>query len=402
MSLFKYKAINEEGKRLEGEFSANSKNEVVTMIRENGYLPLKVEEKIQGKEIKFGDYFSKVKNKDLAVFCRQFSTLLDAGSDILNCIELLRKQSTNKKIKVSLDSIYEDIQKGRTLSGAMDNFTDIYPKILVNMIASGEETGQLSSVMERMAEQFERESRIESKIKGALIYPIILVIVSIAVIIFLLTFVMPTFVEMFESSGVELPGPTKALLGLSSGIKKYWYIVLIVIIGIVFGFRSFIKTDKGIKRLDQLKVTMPGIKNTNKKIITMRFSRGLATTLYSGVSMINAIEIVAKVVGNKLIEEKLMIAREKVVKGVTLNEALNDIEEFPPMLTAMVRIGEESGAIDTILDKTAKFYEQEVEEALQRLTTMIEPIMILIMGVFIGAIVIAMVMPMFDMFKTVT
>lgn len=402
MSLFKYKAINGEGKRLEGEFSANSKNEVVAMIRENGYMPLKVEEKVESRNIQLGDYFSKVKIKDLYIFCRQFATLLDAGSDILNSVNLLRKETSNKKIKKSLDKIYEDIQKGHTLSGAMDSFQDIYPKLLVNMIASGEETGQLSSVIERMAEQFERENKIEGKIKGALTYPLVLVFASIAVVIFLVTFVMPTFVGMFEGSGVELPAPTRVVMAISGGITKYWYIILFVVISVGFAFKTFAKSEKGKKQIDKLKFSIPIVEKTTKNIMALRFSRGLATTLYSGVTMISSIEIVSRVLDNKLVEDKLMMAREKLVKGIALNEALKDIEEFPPMLLAMVKIGEESGAIDTILDKTAKFYEQEVEESLQKLTTMIEPIMILVVGVLIGGIVIAMLLPMFDMFQTVS
>lgn len=401
MPLFKYKAMSEGGKRIEGEFTANAENEVLAMIRENGYYPIIIEEKLSRKEITFSQSFTRIKAKDLAVFCRQVSTLLEAGADMLNTVNLLRKQSENKKLQNSLDQIYEDIQKGFTLSSAMRKFEYIYPSLLINMVASGEETGQLGSVFEKMAEQFERDTRINGKIKGALVYPAILSVMSIGIVIFLLTFIMPTFVDMFTGSGVELPAPTQFVINLSEGIKKYWYIIIIVIGMAAYAIRVFIRTEEGGKQFDRLKLNLPLIKSTSRKILTMRFARGLSTTLYSGLTMVNALEIVAKVIDNKLIETKLNYIREKVIKGVPLNEALESIEEFPPMLTAMVKIGEESGAIDNILDKTAKFYEQEVEEALQRLTTMIEPIMILIMGVLIGGIVIAMILPMFDMFQTV-
>lgn len=401
MPLFKYKAMTELGKRIEGEFSANTKNEVLAMIRENGFYPILIEEKIQGKDIRFGDSFTKVTAKDLAVFCRQFATLLEAGADILNTVNLIRKQCENKKLKASLNQIHEEIQKGYTLSSIMSKFEDIFPRLLVNMVASGEETGQLASVMNKMAEQFERENKINGKIKGALVYPIILSIISIGAVVLLLTVVMPTFVGMFEGSGTELPGPTKFVMNLSDGIRRNWYIILIVGVIITICLRIFIKTDKGGRYIDKLKLNLPFIKSTTRKIATMRFARGLATTLYSGVTMVTAIEIVARIMDNRLMEAKLNFVREKVVKGIPLNEALHSIEEFPPMLIAMVKIGEESGAIDSILDKTATFYEQEVEEAMQKLTTMIEPIMILVMGVLIGGIVIAMIMPMFEMFNTV-
>lgn len=401
MPLFKYKAMTEVGKKVQGEFTANNKNEVIAMIRENRFFPISVEEKNKSKEINFGQFLSKVKTKDLAIFCRQFSSLLDAGSDILNSIDLLKKQTENKKMQSSLEEIHEEIQKGYTLSEAMSKFKDIYPSLLVNMIESGEETGQLSLIMERMADQYERENKINSKIRGALTYPIILIFVSIIMVTFLLTFIMPTFVGMFESSGVELPGPTKAVMTMSNGIKNYWYLIIIFIVLLIGGIKNFVKTEKGSKGIDGLKLKFPGLQKTTKKIITMRFARGLSTTLYSGISMIKAIEIVSKIVGNKLIELKLMNAREKVIKGIMLNEALQDIKEFPLMLIAMVKIGEESGSIDNILEKTAQFYEQEVEESLQRMTTLIEPILILIMGLLVGFIVIAMAMPMFDMFKTV-
>ncbi|KEH92179.1 type II secretion system F family protein [Clostridium novyi] len=401
MAIFKYKAMNKEGRFLEGEVNASSTNEVVAIIRGRDYLPVRIEEKVESKKIDIAKSFAKVKSKDLAVFCRQFATLLDAGADILNSVDLLRKQAENPKLKDSLEVVYEEIQKGYTLSSCMDKFKDVYPKLLVNMVRSGEEIGQLGSVMEKMAEQYEREHRINSKIKGAFMYPIILIIVCVSAVTFLLTCVMPTFVQMFEDSGVELPGPTKVVMGISNGVKEHWYIILLVIIFIFGGLKAFAKREEGAKIIDKMKLQFPGVKKTMRKIVAMRFSRGLSTTLYSGVSMINALSIVSRVIDNKLIEVKIMKARESVIKGITLSESLRDITEFPEMLFAMTKIGEESGRLDDILEKTATFYEQEVEESLEKMTSMMEPILIVIMGILIGAIVVAMAMPMFDMFKTV-
>ncbi|MCY6355052.1 type II secretion system F family protein [Clostridium sp. ZS2-4] len=401
MPLFKYKAMDEKGKKIQGEFSANNKNEVLAMIRENTYYPLYVEEKVKSKEIDLADVFSKVKIKDLAVFCRQFATLHEAGSDMLNSVNLLRKQSSNKKIRDSLHYIYEDIQKGSTLSSAMKKFENVYPRMLINMIESGEETGTLGIILERMAEQYEKDNKINSKIKGALIYPIILLIASAGVVTFLLTFIMPTFMTMFEGSNMELPGPTKAVMAISSAITNYWYIILLVILLFVLGINIYAKTSLGAKNVDKLKLNFPFIKSINRKIVTLRFTRGLSTILYSGVTMVSALEIVSRVIDNKMVEDTLMEIREKVVKGITLNQAMEHTYIFPTMVISMIKIGEESGSLDDILEKTARFYEQEVEEALSKLTAMVEPILILVVGVLIGFIVIAMMMPMFDMYNSI-
>lgn len=401
MPLFKYKAMDKKGKKIEGQFTANNKNEVLAMIRENDYYPLYVEEKIHSKEIDLADAFSKVKVKDLGVFCRQFATLHEAGSDMLNSVNLLRKQATNKKMRLSLNEIYEEIQKGSTLSSSMKKHEDVYPKLLVNMIESGEETGSLGLVLERMAEQYEKDNKINSKIKKAMIYPTILIIASMSVVVFLLTFVMPTFVGMFEGGGIELPGPTKAVMALSSGIKNYWYLIFIVILLIVMAIRMYRATPQGARNLDKFKLNFPIIRTTNRKIVTLRFTRGLATILYSGVVMVSALEIVSKVLDNRMVEDTLMEIREKVVKGVQLNEALEQTDIFPSMVISMIKIGEESGSLDDILEKTAKFYEQEVEEDLEKMTAMIEPILILVVGLIIGFIVIAMMLPMFDMYGAI-
>ncbi|MCY6484580.1 type II secretion system F family protein [Clostridium aestuarii] len=401
MPLFKYKAVNKQGKKVDGRFSANSKNEVLAMIRENSYYPVAIQEVEETKEIDLAAIFSKIKAKDLAVFCRQFYTLLNAGADILNSIQILKQQTQNKRMKASLEDIYEEIQKGSTLSSAFKKYQDVYPELLINMIQSGEDTGNLSTVIERMSEHYEKENNINRKIRGAMVYPIILSVVSVGVIIFLLTFVMPQFVSMFQGSGVELPPITKTMLNISNYIKNYWYIIILFVVLSITILKVLAKTVSGERIIETVKLNFPLIKNTNKKIITSRFARSLSTTLISGVSIINAVEVVSRVVGNKLVEKKLLTAREKITKGMPLAEAIKDIESFPPMLVAMVKIGEESGALDDILEKTADFYDGEVEEALQKLTTMIEPLMILIMGAIVGFIVISMMLPMFDMFKTV-
>ncbi|MCY6959302.1 type II secretion system F family protein [Clostridium brassicae] len=401
MPLFKYEAMNKKGEKIHGEFIANNKSEVLAMIRENNYYPILVQEKSSKKEIEFSLKLKKVKAKDLAIFCRQLCTLLQAGMDILNSINVLKKQTENSKMRKSLQVVYEEIQKGVSLSQSLKKFEDVYPPLLINMIEAGEETGRLDVIIERMSKHYERENKINNKLKIALVYPIILIIASITVVTFLLTYVMPTFISMFEGNNVELPGPTKVIIAMSNGIKLYWYLILLFIIIIILIIRSLLKRENGKIKFDSIKLKMPLIGNTFIKIISARFTRGLATVLSSGITMISAIEIVSKILGNSLVEKQLMNSREKVVKGITLGEAIGNIESLPPMVNAMIKIGEESGALDEVLDKTADFYEEEVEQALTKMTAIIEPILILIMGLIIGFIVIAMVMPMFDMYNAI-
>lgn len=399
MSSFKYKAMTEGGKKVEDKINAATREEVLNIMREKKLYPLSIIEVAEKKEINISNIFNRVKAKDLSIFCRQLYTLLDAGSDILNSVNILRQQSENKRMKESLNGVYEDIQKGLTLSEAMRNYRNIYPELLVNMIESGEQTGNLSAVIQRMTDYYEKENKLNSKIKGAMVYPIFLGILSIGVVSFLLAFVMPTFTGMFQGNGVELPGITKAMLAISSAMKNYWYIITISIILISISLSAYFKTVKGSRLLGNIKLKLPIIKTTSSKIITSRFTRNLSTILASGVSMIRAIEIVSIVLGNRVVEEELLRARDEVMKGVLLADAIKNIKAFPPMLIAMVKIGEESGQLDEILEKTADFYDQEVEERLSKMVTLIEPMMILIMGLIVGFIVIAMVLPMFDMYS---
>ncbi|MBU3127727.1 type II secretion system F family protein [Clostridium tagluense] len=401
MITFKYKVMNQKGEKIEGTFKANSKNEVLAMIEDNSYYPIEIKEVLEREQQDLFESFSKVKTKDLYIFCRQFHTMINAGANISNALDVLRKQTANKKLKKCLNEAYDDVQKGISLSEALAKHNDVFPDLLVNMINTGEVSGNLDIIMSRMASHFEKENKINNQLKSAMVYPMVLAGLSVVVVVFLLTFIMPTFVGMFEGSGVELPVPTRIVMGLSKFIRTKWYILLIVIGGGIYGMKTYAKTPAGRLSLDGLKLKLPIIKDTTEKVIVSRFTRTLATVLASGVPLVQALDVVQKVVGNKVAEKNLGQVKEKVLKGVSLGEALGETTIFPVMLHSMIKIGEESGSLDDILDKTANFYDEELEAALKRMTTMIEPLMIIIMGVLIGFIVIAMMMPMFDMFKTV-
>ena len=402
MATYKYSAVDSLGKKIEGIYEANTKDEVLLMLRQSNNFPIKIEEnQAVSKDIDFSKYFQKVKTKDIAIFCRQFYTLLNSGITIINCLQILQRQTENKKFAHVIGEVYEAVQKGLTFSEGLKRHRDVFPELLIYMVEAGEVSGNLDVIMDRMAIHFEKENRINNKIKGAMAYPIVLSVVAVTIVVFLLTFVMPTFVGMFKSSGVVLPLPTRILLSISDIITHYWYLIFLLIFSLTYFLGKYIKSDIGRTSIDGIKFKIPIIRGVTQKIVTSRFTRTLSTLLSSGVPLIQALEVVSRIVGNKLVEKGIVKAQDDVKKGVELAVPIENMGVFPPMAVSMIRIGEESGALDDILEKTANFYDDEVETALQTMTTLLEPIMILVMGVVVGGIVIAMMLPIFDMMNTI-
>lgn len=397
--VFKYKAATENGEVIEGIYEADSAEAVSEMLKRKNYYVISLQ---KTRSIKLETAFKpKVKTKDIAVFCRQFHAMLKAGINLVTCLDIMRTQLTNKTLKEAVGEMYEDIQKGLNLSAAMMKHSDVFPSLLISMIEAGEVSGNLDEMMERMAEFYEKESSLERKIKGAMVYPIILMVVTVAVVIFLVTSVMPTFITVFEDSDTPLPAPTQLLLKLSDSLTSYWYIYIAVIVLLILFIRSWGKTDKGRIFIDNLKLKLPVFGPTNVQIITSRFTRTFATLLSSGISLVQAFDAVIRIVGNKVVEERLVEAKDKVVKGTPLSLAIKATGIFPPMLDSMLRVGEESGALDDALQRTADYYDDEVDYAVEKMTTAFEPILIVFMGVVVGFVVIAMMMPMFDMIGAV-
>lgn len=400
MPKFKYRAMNEAGERIEGTYEAASKDLVMDMISTNNYYPLKIEELNEGTKIDFSSMV-RVKTKDIAIFCRQFYTMLDAGLSINSALHILAEQITNKKLRSALVKVEEEVRKGATLSEAMKEQKQIFPELLVNMVETGEVSGNLDSIMLRMSNHYEKENKINNKIKNAMIYPIVLAIVAISVITIILVFVMPIFVEMFTSSGVQLPTSTKILLGLSSELRNNYILVLLSLTAIIFLIRYYLKTDNGELFINKVKLSFPIIKGLNEKIVVSRFTRTLATMLASGIPLVQGLQVVSSVVGNKIVQEALEKAREKVMMGEGLADPIKETRLFPPMLSSMIKIGEESGALDDILNKTADFYDEELDAAITAFTAILEPIMIVIMAVLVGFLMISILQPMFGMYNTV-
>ena len=397
---YKYKSISSNGRESEGLYVGDSESGLINMLRERKELIISIERDVQS-EAQIEIFKKRVKKKDLALFCRQFYTMISAGLGIVPCLEILVSQTQNKTFNNAIADTYEEVQKGLTLSESMKKHNNVFPTILISMVEAGEVSGNLDTIMLRMAEHFEKENKIENKVKSSMVYPAVLAVVTVAVVIFMLVFIMPTFVGMFEGSGTELPGLTQMLINMSNSLKTYWYIYTAVIIAIVFGISMYKKTKEGTRFFDSMKLRLPIVKGTSTMLATSRFTRTLSTLMSSGIPLIQAMEVVSRVVNNSIIEERLISGIENIRKGVSLSRTVKDVGIFPPMVDSMIRIGEESGSLDNMLYKTADFYDEEVETSMQKLTSMIEPLMIVVMGLLIGFIVIAMYLPMFDMMKTV-
>jgi type IV pilus assembly protein PilC len=400
--VFQYKIIDINGEIHEGAHEAESKLEMLKTIRSRGEKPIRVEEKVDkgGVEVDAHLFSRNPNTKDLIIFCRQLYTMLNAGMPLISALEVLIKQSENLKLKDALKDITSNVKKGEMLSEAMQRFNKYFPPLLISMIQAGEMTGTLDDVLKKMAEHFDKENKINSKIKRAMIYPVILIILAVSAVVFLLTFVLPVVIGMFEGTGVPLPLPTRIVLALSNALQTRWYLFLGGLILIITGYKSFVRSKRGKRMKDNILLHMPFIKKPIKKIITSRFTRTLSTLLSSGIPILKALETSADVTNNEILIEGITGVSENIKKGDSLSALLDKLEIFPKMTVSMIHIGEESGAIEEMLEKTADYYDDELEASLEKLVAIIEPLGILVMGLVIGFIVIAMMLPMFDMFKT--
>ncbi|MDD2534436.1 MAG: type II secretion system F family protein [Eubacteriales bacterium] len=401
MAKFAYKVMTPTNETLRGSINAKDRTDALVLLREKGYRPIAVSQKVEAKDIDIMAITNRVKIKDIAVFARQFYTMLNSGISIIQCLDILRQQFDNKHLREIINELYESVQKGSSLSDSMKQYKRVFPELLINMIEAGEASGNLDAVLQRMAEHYEKDTRIRRKIQGAMVYPIVLSVITTLVVVFLLTFVLPTFIEMFTSSGVELPLPTRILLGASEFLTSYWYVVLGVILLSAYLIRRFNKTEQGKHFFDSIKLSLPIVKHVTIRVATARFARTLSTLLASGIPLLNGMEITARVVGNKVVEQTILSIREDVRKGFDLAGPIRRSKLFPPMVDSMIHIGEESGSLDDVLKRTADFYDEEVEMSIQKMTSMLEPLMIVIMALVVGSIVIAIASPMFKMFETI-
>lgn len=400
MPEYAYKVQDLSGKITRGIMNADSKKEVIDSLRNRGMYPIDINEKnALTKDIDFSK-FEKVTLKDISVFCRQFATIIEAGIPVVNSLDILRQQTENKKLKAIVASSFEEVQKGRALSSVLREHKE-FPLLFINMVEAGEASGQLENMLGRMADYYEKEFKLRNKIKSALTYPIAISVVAIAVVIFLVTSIIPIFTGMIVSGGGKIPLPTRMLLGISHGISHYWYIILLCIALIVYCISKYIHTADGRYRYHKFLLHAPIIGKIQNKIITSRFSRTLSILLTSGIPVIQAMDIVEKTVTNAVVERGIEKCKEEIKRGAGLSKPIANMGIFPPMLTQMASIGEESGEVDEMLKKVADFYDEEVDTAVGNMTSVIEPVIIVFLAVVVGFILIAMVMPMFDMYQYV-
>lgn len=397
---YNYKALNADGSVVQGTIDVEDMNEALSMLRKRGQRPINVIKKEEkSKDITFGS--GKLSLKELILFSRQSATMLNAGMSLNRCLDVLVKQSDSKKLKNLLYEIATSIQKGETLTGALEKQKKFFPELFRKTIAAGEITGQLPDVFEKMAVHYEKEQKIRRKIKAAMMYPIILSIIAVVSITILLVGVMPKFIEMFASSGVEFPKLTLVVIAMSKFITNNGLFLLIGIVIAVFVIRRIFAQKTVRLKWDRFKIKKLWLmKGPITKIVTARFTRTLSTLISSGIAIIPSIMTAAETTENTFVNKAMDEAIIGIEKGMSLTSQFGATNIFPPMMLSMIGIGEESGNLENMLEKTADYYDEEMEAALQQLVSMIEPLMIVLMAGIIGTIVIAMYLPMFESFKT--
>lgn len=397
MATYKYSAVdNKTGKNINGSIDADNEQKAAEQLKKEGKTPIEI--RPQGfldKDINMADLFKKkVPVRDMSIFCRQFVSMHRAGVTILESMRMLTEQTENATLKDGLQEVYLGVQKGESLAGSMSKRADVFPKLLIHMVSAGEASGSLDIAFERMAVQFEKSAKIQGLVKKTMIYPIMVLIVAVVVVIVMLTFVVPTFMGMFEDMDIEMPAITLAVVAASEFMQKYWYIVVAIIIAIAFAIRWFKRTETGETLFAKAAIKIPLLADLTVKQSAAKFSRNLSTMLAAGISMPDAVEIVAETIGNKFYMEAMKDARSDVMQGVPLSQPLEKSGLFPPMVYHMVKIGEETGNIEAMLDTLAGYYEEEVEVATESLMAALEPLLIIGLAgvciVIIGAVMAPM------------
>jgi type IV pilus assembly protein PilC len=401
-AIYRYSGRNNEGHSVKGLYKADSESDVAAMLRARGIYPVTVEEEETGDIVDIlMDLTKKSKLKDLAVYCRQFSAIIGAGIPIVKALDILQRQAVCPALAAATQNVKDDIVGGLSLGHAFRNNSDVFPEIFVNMIEAGEISGSLNKALERLADHFERENELMNKVKSATTYPIILSITAILVVIFVVTSVLPVFASMFESYGAALPMPTRVLLGIADFLGKY-YIVLILAMALAFLLFLKIKsTSKGRLQLENIYFGLPIFGPTAIKLTISRFARALSTMILSGIPLLDAIDTMDRLIESETLKIECHKMRESIQKGAGISEAAAAGDFFPPLFVEMAAIGEETGSLDEMLNKIADYYDQEVKDVFNRLSTILEPIIIVVMAVIIGFIIVSIVLPMFEMLKFV-
>jgi len=396
---YDYRAKDKSGAVHAGQMEGSSSAAVATTLREKGYVPLRIDEKKSTtlqKEIRIPGFKKKVKVKDIAIFSRQLATMVNSGLTLIRALTILEEQSENALLKEVLVDVKSRVEQGSSLSAAFDSHPDVFNHLYVSMVRAGEVGGALDETLVRLADTLEASVRLRSKVKSAMAYPMVVLTLIILIVTGMLVFVVPIFEGMYSELGGTLPLPTQLLINISGLLTSLWWLVLGGTIGAIVGFKRWKKTDAGTAAWDRFKVRLPVFGGVVQKIAVSRFSRTFAVLSRTGVPVLQALDIVASTSGNWLVAEASRDIQASVKRGESLVSPLHQHEIFPPMVTHMMAVGEETGALDTMLSKVADFYDTEVDDTVNALTSLIEPMLIVVMGVVVGGILISLYLPMFN------
>ncbi len=395
-SVFVWEGKTRQGTVQKGELAANSKEEVIALLRKQNILPINVAAK--PKEIKLSFGAPKITDKDIVILTRQLATMIDAGLPLVQCLDILGSQTENKALGKIVGQVRSDVESGSTFADALKKHTKVFDNLYVNMVAAGEAGGILDTILQRLASYMEKFAKIKGQIKSAMIYPSVILFVAVSVVALLMVVVVPMLANMFADMGQALPLPTRIVIAVSNFLKGWGgLITLCVAIGFFVGLKQFRKTENGLRITDGIALKMPIVGSLIQRVSVAKFTRTLGTLMTSGVPILEGLLIVSRTAGNKVVEEAIIATRQSVSEGKTLADPLGKSKVFPQMVVQMIAVGEATGALDNMLNKIADFYDDEVDAAVATLTSMLEPMLMIFLGVTVGFVIVAMYMPIFQM-----
>ncbi len=396
MPVFAYQGRTSQGSTA-GEIEASDRSAAVSQLRQKQILVTAIKEKAAAKAPAARKLAGKVKDRDMAIFTRQFSTMIDAGLPLVQCLHILAEQSESATLRTVSGGVARDVEGGASLAEALRKHPKTFNDLFTNMVEVGESGGILDVVLQRLSAYIEKAAALKAKVKSAMMYPIAIVSVAFIVVIFMLTFIIPTFATMFTQMGAELPLPTKIVVGLSNFVRRWILVIIIAVAGGIYALKRYHATEAGKSVIDALMLKVPVLGMLLRKVAVARFTRTLGTLISSGVPILEGLRITARSSGNKVVEKAVLATRQSVAEGKTIVEPLKASGVFPPMVTQMINVGEQTGALDAMLGKIADFYDEEVDTAVGGLMALLEPMMIVFLGVVIGGLVVAMYLPIFKL-----
>ncbi|MCK9418053.1 MAG: type II secretion system F family protein [Nitrospirae bacterium] len=395
-SVFTWEGKTRQGSVQKGEISANSKEDVLALLRKQNIQPINVTAKPKELKLSFGA--PKVKDKDIVIFTRQLATMIDAGLPLVQCLDILGNQTENKTLAKTVNQVRSDVESGATFADALKKHPKIFDNLYCNMVAAGEAGGILDTILGRLAAFMEKFAKIKGQIKSAMIYPSVILFVAVAVVSLLLVVVVPMLANIFVEAKMQLPFPTRVVMAVSNFLKGWGGLVLLVsLVAFFIGLKQFRKTENGRRLTDAFALKVPVAGSLIQRVAVAKFTRTLGTLLTSGVPILEGLLIVSRTAGNKVVEEAILATRQSVSEGKTLAEPLGRAKVFPSMVVSMISVGEATGALDNMLNKIADFYDDEVDSAVAALTSLLEPMLMIFLGITVGFVIVAMYMPIFQM-----